>query len=87
MRELWEAKSEQEHAIERVARALMHAERKSIKPDDRLAFFDPFRWDGELSTPPGAYAAHDVRNDRPAWTAPRIIRMANAALQAAGGYN
>ena len=81
----WDAKTDLESAIERVARAIIIAERKSTHPDDTMAFFDPFRWDGELTTEPGAYATEQIQNVRPAWTAPRIIRMANAALQAVGG--
>ncbi len=78
----WHAQSDRQRMIERIARALMSAERKSTLPEDILMFMDPFRWDGELTTFAGAHKFEDISNKRPAWTAPRIIRMANAALNA-----
>jgi hypothetical protein len=78
----WDAKTDEQRRVERVARALMVAEGKSTQPDDVLVFLDPFNWDGDLSTPPGSYRTDEVRNDRPAWTGFRIIRMANAAIAA-----
>lgn len=78
----WNADTVEKIQIEKVARALMAAEGKSTKPDDRLTFFDPFRWDGHLTTEAGAHRPGDILNNRPAWTAPRIIRMAVAAIVA-----
>jgi hypothetical protein len=79
----WNAQTDEQRTIERVARALIRAENKSTQPDDTLVFFDPFNWDGELSTPPDVYKTEEIQNNRPAWTGFRIIRMACAAIKAA----
>ena len=77
---LWDATEDWQRRVEKMARVLMGASDTSTKPDDTLLFFDPFRWDGKLSTPGGMHAFAEVENRRPAWTAPKWIRMANAAI-------
>ena len=73
----WDANNHQQRCIEAVARALISAEGKSTKPDDRHAFFDPFSWAGELKKSEDGYRPV---HERPAWTGFRVIRMANAAI-------
>lgn len=76
----WDAKEDWQKRIEKLARVLMAADGTSTKPDDILVFFDPFRWDGSLSTPAGAHTFSEIESRRPAWTAPRWVKMANAAI-------
>lgn len=78
----WLADTETKKQIERVSRALMISEGKNTQPDDIVVFFDPFRWDGKLSTSAGAYDPATIQNSRPAWTAPKYIRMAVHAIAA-----
>jgi hypothetical protein len=83
MSEPWTPTNSHQELIECVARALMEAENKSTKADDMLIFFDPFDWGGKMSTRPGMYITENTpQYRRPAWTGPRILRMANAAIAA-----
>ncbi len=80
----WDATSPEQTQIAHVARSLMVADDKN--PDDVLMFFDPFNWSGALTTKAGIHGRDEIdkiMNRRPAWTAPRWIRLACAALRAA----
>ena len=78
----WEPASANQACIRAVARELLIAEGKRTQPDDTLLFMDPFNWEGRLPTRTGMHRLHEIAERRPAWTAPRIIRMANAAILA-----
>lgn len=74
----WTPQNDPQRLLENACKAIMYEEEKN--PHETLVFMDPFNWEGELGTPAGVHAAHEVLNHRPAWTAPRVLRLAHAVI-------